>query len=267
MKTLFYSAMLLSVFLILNGCGTSNMTSSSTSKENINSHNAQNSLDWSGVYKGVVPCADCEGIETILILNKDLSYVLKTSYLGKENNPFIIEGNFIWNESSNKITLSGIQNAPNSFFVGENLIYQLDMDGNRITGELSENYALRKELSGSDLEISNKYYKLIELMGKPVIASEHQKKEIHIIFNSEGNRIHGFSGCNTFNGSYELKNINGISFSKVATTLMACPEMETEKQFHQILEMTDNYFFDGKYLQFNKAKMAPLAKFEVVWFR
>ena len=28
------------------------------------SDNSQNSLDWEGTYKGIIPCADCEGIKT-----------------------------------------------------------------------------------------------------------------------------------------------------------------------------------------------------------
>jgi heat shock protein HslJ len=118
----------------------------------------------------------------------------------------------------------------------------------------------------SDLLLTNKYFKLIELMGKPVKMFENQQREAHMILKQDGNRVNGFGSCNTFNGSFELKEKNRISFSKMATTLKACPEMETESQFFKILEMTDNYNFDGKYLQLNKAKMAPLAKFEVVWF-
>ena len=29
------------------------------------------SLDWEGVYRGVVPCADCEGIVTTITLRRD----------------------------------------------------------------------------------------------------------------------------------------------------------------------------------------------------
>ena len=37
-----------------------------------NEHNSQNSLDWEGVYKGILPCADCDGIETEIVINSDL---------------------------------------------------------------------------------------------------------------------------------------------------------------------------------------------------
>ena len=50
-------------------------------------HNSQNSLDWSGTYKGITPCADCEGIETILTLNADVqrSFTLVEEFKGKKN--------------------------------------------------------------------------------------------------------------------------------------------------------------------------------------
>ena len=35
---------------------------SDTTSVVIDDHNSQNSLDWSGTYKGIIPCADCEGI-------------------------------------------------------------------------------------------------------------------------------------------------------------------------------------------------------------
>ncbi len=39
-------------------------------------HTSQNSLDWAGVYEGVLPCADCPGIQTRLTLSRDETYEL-----------------------------------------------------------------------------------------------------------------------------------------------------------------------------------------------
>ena len=108
----------------------------------IDMHNSQNALDWSGTYKGVTPCADCEGIETELILNKDLTFVLKTKYLGKEKeNIFEEKGNFTWNASGSFISLNGI---PYQYKVGENTLTQLDLEGKVITGLLADKYMLKK---------------------------------------------------------------------------------------------------------------------------
>ena len=44
---------------------------------------AQNSLDVVGTYKGVLPCADCEGMETMIELKSDSTYSRVITYLGK----------------------------------------------------------------------------------------------------------------------------------------------------------------------------------------
>jgi uncharacterized lipoprotein NlpE involved in copper resistance len=92
-----------------------------------------------------MPCASCEGIATSLEINEDLTYQLTMIYLG-EDEPNKVErsGNFSWNEAGNIITLDNEDN-PSQYFVGENYIAMLDMDGNRVPGELADHYILRKE--------------------------------------------------------------------------------------------------------------------------
>lgn len=108
-------------------------------------HTAQNALDYEGKYKGVLPCADCEGIETELTLDSSGNYTLKTTYLGKKSASFEKSGTYTWGEDGSTITLGDISDAPNRYFVGENQIFQLDMEGNRISGELAAKYILKKE--------------------------------------------------------------------------------------------------------------------------
>lgn len=107
-------------------------------------HNAQNSLDWFGTYKGKLPCADCEGIETIIELLENAKWTKTVHYLGKNNdNTFFSEGVFEWNESGNTITLLN-EPKPNQYFVGENYLIHLDVNGNKITGKLESKYLLKK---------------------------------------------------------------------------------------------------------------------------
>lgn len=106
-------------------------------------HNSQISLDWQGTYKGVVPCADCEGIETEITLNKDSTFVMHTKYLGKaKQKVFEQNGTFSWDESGSIIVLQDLKIKPNEYMVGENTLMQLDLEGNRITGELADKYVL-----------------------------------------------------------------------------------------------------------------------------
>ena len=61
-----------------------------------------------------------------------------------------------------------------------------------------------------------------------------------------------------------MTNTMRIKFSKVFSTQMACADMETESELVKVLEVTDNYSYDGKTLTLNKARMAPLAEFHII---
>lgn len=102
---------------------------------------SQNALDWPGVYEGVVPCASCEGIQTILTLQADNSFELKSIYLGKDESIFKVAGKFDWDSNGSKITLSD----GTKYLVGENQLFMLDMEGNRVSGELEDHYILKKK--------------------------------------------------------------------------------------------------------------------------
>ncbi|QWK95295.1 copper resistance protein NlpE N-terminal domain-containing protein [Plesiomonas shigelloides] len=244
-------------------------------------HNARNALDWSGIYQGVVPCADCEGIKTTLQLNTDDTYVLSEQYLGKgDGNRFENRGSFSWNAAGNTVQLSG-QNETRQFFVGENVLFMLDMSGQRITGALADHYRLAKltpeqaaaqmgakPAADSQAEkpvLMGRRWELTELMGKKVPDTLDAKQRPFIELMAEGDRIHGFSGCNSFNGGYTLNaDAARISFTQMAMTRMACMDAEFEQPLMQVLEQTDNYSLSGDTLTLNKARMAPLAVFKAV---
>ncbi|MDR1173143.1 MAG: copper resistance protein NlpE [Bacteroidales bacterium] len=110
-----------------------------------NTPNTSNPTSFHGTYLGILPCADCSGIETEIVLHKDNTYVKKTRYLGKGDDQKMEEtGTYKWNKSENEIILNGITDEPNKYFVEEGAIVQADMDGERITGELSMYCILRK---------------------------------------------------------------------------------------------------------------------------
>ncbi|WP_310994313.1 copper resistance protein NlpE [Aequorivita marina] len=111
----------------------------------IDGHNSQNSLDWSGVYEGVVPCADCEGIKTVLELKDDGTYLLSETYLGESDDELKSTGNFYWDDAGSNITLENAD-ANRMFKVGENQIFMLDMQGNRVKGDMADLYILKKTI-------------------------------------------------------------------------------------------------------------------------
>ena len=279
--TIIYFALL----VITTGCAkklkndtTDKPVAEKNSNEFKSEHTANNSLDYFGTYFGVLPCADCEGIETTLELTKDKKYSLTTKYLGKENAQVNeSKGAYSWNKEGNTVILSGIKNAPSRYFVGENYVIQLDMKGQEIKGNLADKYILQKlttilPTADSDSNLGDSKnspmkktkWKLIELNGKPVESSNKNSKVYFLQLNSE-NRYAAYAGCNNLMGGYELnEDILKIKFSKGASTMMACPEMETEQKLAEILERVDNYSIKGNQMTLNKARMAPLARFEAI---
>lgn len=119
-----------------------------------------------------------------------------------------------------------------------------------------------KSLKNKDL--IKKKWRLVELFGKLVENSDNVSKEMFIQLNNEG-RYNAFAGCNNIMGKFELNDEKSlIKFSKGASTMMACPDMTIEQEFKEMLEMVDNYSINGSDLSFNKARMAPLARFESI---
>ena len=82
------------------------------------------------------------------------------------------------------------------------------------------------------------------------------------------NRVIGSGGCNNFTGTYQLEPGNRIRFSQMVSTAKMCfTNMEVEQKLNQVLGMTDSYFVNGDTLILNRARMAPLARFEAVYLR
>jgi uncharacterized lipoprotein NlpE involved in copper resistance len=105
-------------------------------------HTSQNSLDWQGTYEGTVPCADCPGIKTTVVLDDDGTFKYSAEYLERDV-VAVDSGSFMWHNNGSTVHLLG-QDIDLKYQVGENRLFQLDMNGEKITGELADNYILQK---------------------------------------------------------------------------------------------------------------------------
>jgi heat shock protein HslJ len=99
---LFVLASVLSAYGQQKGPG---VPSEPMTSKSVDSHTSQNSLDWAGVYEGVLPCADCPGIKTRLTLNRDGTYERVMQYLERQVAAETVRGIFTWQASGNAITL------------------------------------------------------------------------------------------------------------------------------------------------------------------
>ena len=235
-------------------------TGCKTNKDSaLNADNSMSNLDWDATYVGTIPCADCEGIKTVIELNDDLTFSKKTQYLGKSTDVITESGAFSWNETGSNVILK-TENHIQTYFVGETSIILLDTSGDKITGDLANSYMLIKQ-NAEDLK--GKPWKLMEFYGKPI---ENVSKQPFLMLNTNDNRVSGNTSCNGFGGEYELLEGNRIAFSKMMHTMMACPNMTVESEFMKVLEVVDNYTLVNGILNLNKGRMATMAKFEVDYF-
>ena len=102
---------------------------------------------WAGVYTGVIPSASGEGIDVKVTLNANETYKVEYRYIGKSDEVFTNAGKFNWNPEKNIVIMpSEREDDPPSYYkLGEKALIHLDIEGNIITGELSNDYILKKK--------------------------------------------------------------------------------------------------------------------------
>ncbi len=110
--------------------------------------------------------------------------------------------------------------------------------------------------------LTNTYWKLIRLDGKPV-TPEKDQREAHLIFQEKDNHLAGSGGCNRIMGTYRLEG-NSLSFGKVASTMMACPNLNDEQAFLAALAKVKRWKFDGPQLVLLGEAGQPLASFDAL---
>lgn len=106
-------------------------------------------VSYEGIYKGTLPCADCEGIEVALTLGKDQKATYLTNYLGKADGRFTERGTY---EIKDGILILKTDQETLQFAVSENKISLLGQDGKPAEGKLAPYYDLKKMKLGFDYE-------------------------------------------------------------------------------------------------------------------
>ena len=95
-------------------------------------------------YFGVIPCADCEGIEMQINLLDDFTYMLKQVYLDKEEKGHITLGKWGFVDSTQILTLKNIDRSPKKYVLtSSEKMEMLNIHGKRIESDL--NYTLTKK--------------------------------------------------------------------------------------------------------------------------
>lgn len=97
-----------------------------------------------GTYEGVVPCADCPGIKTVLTLKDDTTYDLSTEYLEKGEGAIQTSG--VYTLENDVITLiTPSTNEETYYKILDGKLALLSPDKQVIEGELADKYILTKK--------------------------------------------------------------------------------------------------------------------------
>ena len=146
------------------------------------------------------------------------------------------------------------------------LLVLISCGGNKQTVNDADANEIAIEQSDFDQQITEKYWKLIELEGKKVEMAENQEREVFFTLKANDNTVRGFAGCNSITGEYELEEGNRIRFTNMGITMMICPDVEVnEAEFMEVFELANNFTIHNDTLSLNVGRRAPLALFEAVY--
>lgn len=216
--------------------------------------NSQTSLDWNGKYFGVLPCADCEGIEYELTLNKDKTYSLITHYLAEGSKYDTVKGTISWTNSGQTIILS---KDSLKFKIEENQVRYLSLDGKKVEGELADAYILKKE---GNAAVENKKWNLITLNDEKI--SDTSTETFYINFHSNSGRVEVKANCNLISFGYRIIGQNTVKIKHGMSTLMACPNSKDEAMM-KMMEKVTSLNVENNQLDLLNADGESIAHFEL----
>lgn len=136
---------------------------------------------------------------------------------------------------------------------------------NTETSKDNSEVTTQKTMASNNTSIENTRWEITQLEGGDMTDRAANGQAIYFTLDAATNRVSGNSGCNTFIGTYTISEGNQISFSKLGSTKMLCPDSKiNESQILSVFENADNFTLSGDKLALNKAKRAPLAEFKKV---
>lgn len=164
---------LVSLLFTVWGCKNNTTTSKAEDKKVHQSETDQKknaTTDWEGTYFGVLPCASCPGINTLITLHPDGTYEKTVEYLESGDTPKTSKGDFSW-DKADRISIE-----ENSYLIENNQLFYLDSTHKKYEGELANFYVFSKTELQPSLD-TNEGYTLQQYIGS-------DKKKYTIVFNT-----------------------------------------------------------------------------------
>ncbi|MDE6294485.1 MAG: META domain-containing protein [Muribaculaceae bacterium] len=203
-----------------------------------------------GTIKGDWAIEQVNGQPTVGVKPPFLKFVPSEKRVYGNNGCNVINANYQYNPADSTLTFSNL--ASTMMMCNEPGL--TDIDINSALGNVARYTWERK---------GNEYYLyLTDVHLNPVLVLMHQNFEflngswqvlsigdeaidnpdVKLVIDVDEYKIHGNTGCNIFNGSFEIdrETANVISFQDLITTRMACPNPEYETRFLVALEDADH---------------------------
>ena len=125
--------------LALTACGNSQKQTETVAQQQTSAPN------YCGTYQGVLPCADCEGIQTTLVIRNDRTYDLTSEYLGKEDGEFKTSGVYNMKQSDLIELVTPSSGVKTYYKISKNTLLRVDSAGNDYLGDTAAYYKLTKK--------------------------------------------------------------------------------------------------------------------------
>ncbi|MFZ1319948.1 MAG: META domain-containing protein [Ignavibacteria bacterium] len=164
-----------------------------------------------------------------------------------------------------KITAATTRKMCPDMKIEDALLQALEKTNNYIisgnTLMLQSGKMLLAKFEGVPLEVSiNNKWELFELVGKPV--DKGSMNETFTLTFLEDNKVQA-KVCNSMNGTYKTNNDNALKINIEISTMLACPELETELLIKDALILAGEYAIEDNNTLILKNGRVILAKFRL----
>jgi len=212
----------------------------------VDMHTSRDSLDWPGVYEGLLVCADCAGIHTQLKLDEDGSFTMVARRLVCGVVPSFERGQFDW-EPDGKTIVVDTEGGERRFAVGEGRLLLLEAGQTQPAWDRSDTILAKSSpawrTTRTDLSemLEDHRWRLVHATdpANQRIDALFPDAQRSFAFHFAGSRLHVQGGCNGFRGSFQIGADDRLRVAGGMSTLMACetPLMEADAALSAL--MTD----------------------------
>ena len=102
---------------------------------------------------------------------------------------------------------------------------------------------------------------MVEINGLAFTKTEEQNQP-HLIFLPSEQQVAGSTGCNRIIGRYDLLPDGSLNLGNLATTMMACPDMDIEAAFLEAFRQHERVLFESGSFNLQDTAGRVLARFQ-----